>query len=316
MPKLQERCIKAFPEVPDLIHVYRALCGYYTIPIGGGEGAAFDLDYRTFVNKYQLDPVHTYHCLESLERDGWIMLNEAIYHPSTVYISTSHDTLEEFQAQNIHLGQLLKTLLRNYEGLFLEPVRIREQDLARLLNTKTESIGEELTILDKEGIITYTPATELPRVTFLRERVEDRNLTFDKALITRLRNQALARVQSVEHYITSETCREQNLLAYFGEKGREVCGSCDICRSKRKNISYDAILLRIPETGIALKELLGGFSATDQPEVRELLSVLESSRSLRTTSRKSSESALSMMVKSGLRPAASAYILSSLLAVA
>ncbi len=29
-------------------------------------------------------------------------------------------------------------------------------------------------------------------------------------------------------------CRNQQLLAYFGEKNREDCGQCDICRKKIK----------------------------------------------------------------------------------
>jgi len=275
LPRLQERCIKAYPDIPDLVHVYRALCGYYSITIGGGEGETYNLEFREFLSKYQLDSVHTYHCLQGLERDGWILLNEAVHHPSTVFVEVQPDVLEAYQSRNPHHDQLLKTLLRNYEGLFLEPVRIRESDIAKLLKTKENGIIEELTVLARDGLISYIPATDMPRITFMRERVEDRNLTFDTALIARLREQAISRAQSIEDYISGDICREQYLLGYFGEQTKTPCGNCDICRSKRKGVSYDAILLRIPDTGISLKELMGSFSASDHKEVRDLLSILE-----------------------------------------
>ena len=275
LPNLEERCVKAYPDVPDLIHTYRALCGHFVIPIGGGEGASFTLQYREFVTKYSLEAVHTYHCLLGLERDGWIMLSDAIHHPSTVFIDTDQAVLDDYQQQNPGHEPLLKSLLRNYEGLFIEPVRIRESDLAKLLKKKESEIVDELTIMARDGIVAYTTATDLPRVTFMRERVEDRNLTFDTALIRQLREQALARAKSVGEYITWSRCREQYLMAYFGEETSSPCGSCDVCRSKKKGISYESILLRIPDTGIKLRELVGSFNATEQKEVHDLLSLLE-----------------------------------------
>ncbi len=275
LPRLQERCVKAYPDIPDLIYLYRALCGHYSIVIGGGVGETYDLNFREFLTKYQLDPVHTYHCLQGLERDGWIMLNEAVHHPSTVFVEASHEELNDYQFENPQRDYLLKTLLRNYEGLFLEPVRIRESDIAKLLKTKENDVVEELTLLARDGILSYVPANDMPRITFMRERVEDRNLTFDTALIERLRDQALSRARHMATFVSGDTCREQYLLSYFGEQTSEPCGNCDICRSKRKGVSYDAILLRIPDAGISLKELIGSFSASDHKEVRDLLSILE-----------------------------------------
>jgi ATP-dependent DNA helicase RecQ len=281
LPKLKERCMKAYPDVPDLVHVYRALCGNFRIPVGGGEGASFNLDFRAFLGKYRLEAVHTYHCLEGLERDGWIMLNDAVHHPSTVLIEASPEILEEYQAQHPEQDHLLKSLLRNYEGLFLEPVRIRESDIAKLMQVKESEVTDHLALLARDGIIAYSPASDLPRITFLRERVEDRNLSFDADLITRLRTQAISRAASVDSYVTGATCREQYLLAYFGEKESKPCGNCDVCRSRRKGVSFDAILLRIPAAGIPMKELMHSFSASDQNEVRDMLSVLESDELIR-----------------------------------
>ncbi len=275
IPQLMERCARAFPEVSDLVRVYRALCGYYQIPVGAGLGDMYPLEFRRFLDKYQLDAVHTYHCLEALEREGWIQMSNAVSHPSMVMIQADRDTLSTYQEEHPEHGELLRTLLRNYEGLFLDPVRIREADIAKLMGLKEKEVAALLHQLVRDVIVAYVPADDLPHITFLRERVEDRNLTFDTRLLLFLREQALHRAQSVVDYIGRTECREQYLLEYFGESTSEPCGNCDICRSLKKGVSYESVLLRIPGNGIALKDLVGGFSATLQTEVRSLLEVLE-----------------------------------------
>lgn len=276
LPKLLERAQKAYPDIAEMTRAYRALCGHFHIPVGGGEGSMFNLDFRAFVTKYQLEPVHTYHCIQGLERAGWIALSDAVFHPSTVLFTASDEWLHEYQAQRPDLEPLIKSLLRNYEGLFLEPVRIREKDLAKVLQCKEKDITEMLERMHREEIIEYTQAGESPRITFTQQRVEDRNLTFDIKLITRLREYAAIRVQSVATYLTENTCRERQLLAYFGEEEKADCGNCDVCRANRNKVSYDSVLLRIPEQGITVKELLGAFSIADRKEVSAVLTLLES----------------------------------------
>jgi ATP-dependent DNA helicase RecQ len=256
--------------------VYRALCGHFQIPLGAGAGEMFTLNFREFIEKYHLDAVKTYHCLQGLERDGWLELNEAAHHPSTVMILVNSDDLHDYQESNPENGEFLRTLLRNYEGLFIEPVRVREFDLAKLTGRKEKDIVQTLVSIARDNVIAYAPADDLPRITFLRERVEDRNLTVDTALITLLKDRAASRADSVVSYLQRTECRESYLLSYFGERADEVCGSCDICRSKRKDVSYENVLLRIPEGGIQLKELLGIYNATEQPEVQKILQVMES----------------------------------------
>jgi ATP-dependent DNA helicase RecQ len=276
IPQLRDRSIRAFPEATDLIRVYRALCGHFQIPLGAGAGEMFTLNFREFIEKYHLDAVKTYHCLQGLERDGWLELNEAAHHPSTVMILVNSDDLHDYQESNPENGEFLRTLLRNYEGLFIEPVRVREFDLAKLTGRKEKDVVETLVSIARDNVIAYAPADDLPRITFLRERVEDRNLTVDTALITLLKDRAASRADSVVSYLQRTECRESYLLSYFGEHADEVCGSCDICRSKRKDVSYENVLLRIPEGGIQLKELLGIYNATEQPEVQKILQVMES----------------------------------------
>lgn len=272
---LKERCQRAFPEPADLARVYRALCGYYQIPVGTGAGETYVLHFREFLNKYQLEAVHTYHCLKGLERDGWIQLSESVHHPSTVLVQLGRDELYDYQEQHPHEGELLRVMLRNYEGLFLEPVRIREADIGKLIGRKEKEISDMLSRLASEGVVAYVPADDYPRITFLLDRVEDRNLSLDTPLMSELRQHALQRVDSVVEYIMRTECREVFLLSYYGETAQAECGMCDICRNKRRTVSYESVLLRIPEKGISIKQLLAEFPATDQKEVRDLLAVLE-----------------------------------------
>ena len=276
IPQLHERASRAYPDASMMIQVYRALCGHFQVPVGAGAGETEALNFRAFVQKYGLNAVQTYHCLEGLERDGWIALNEAVQHPSTVMIRLAGEELYAYQDRRPEHAEFLKTLLRNYEGLFTGPVRIREQDIGRITGKKEAEVVTALQQIARDDVIVYDPAGDLPRITFLRDRVEDRNLTFDNALLQSLRERSVSRTRAVINYLEQHTCREVCLLEYFGEQATTVCGSCDICRSKGQDISYENILLKIPEAGIPLKELMRTYSSQEQKEVREILTVLES----------------------------------------
>ncbi len=273
--QLVERTERSHPQVPDLIRVYRALCSYFTIPFGAGQGESYDLDFRDFIRRYQLEAVLTYHCLQALQMDGWIYLSEAVLQPSTVLFTANRDALNECQERYPHYDNIIKSLLRNYEGLFLEPVKIHEKDVAKMLKMKEKDVVGALEELHHLNILVYRAATDLPRVTFSRQRVEDRNLTFDTERLGRLRGQAIHRAECVKEFIKGDECREQYILRYFGEESAERCGRCDSCTIDGGTVRIEDVLCRVPQNGIRLKALLTAFDTPQQTAVCEVLDLLD-----------------------------------------
>ena len=82
---------------------------------------------------------------------------------------------------------------------------------------------------------------------------------------------AKKRLDAVMNFVMdTETCRSQQLLAYFGETKSESCGGCDVCRKLRKETAskseYDAIVQMI-------ESVRRDFPAIDPAEILEKVSL-------------------------------------------
>ena len=56
----------------------------------------------------------------------------------------------------------------------------------------------------------------------------------------RLKSAYIERMETMVSYVEeSDTCRSRFLLSYFGQTESEDCGTCDVCRRKRRDICHD-----------------------------------------------------------------------------
>ena len=80
---------------------------------------------------------------------------------------------------NRKFDPILKTILRTYQGAMNNYVNIREHQLARFLNLNMKELKEAFRKMHNDGIVVYRPQKDKPQLTFLKERVDPKNLTFD-----------------------------------------------------------------------------------------------------------------------------------------
>ena len=117
--------------------------------------------------------------------------------------------------------ELLDLLMRSYSGIYTDLQYVREAD--------KDDTHQILVSLAQRGIITYIPrsvgcslalTTERQTEIYLSPSIfEERQLRF----ITKLH-------AMLEYADQNQFCREQVLLAYFGETDAAPCGHCDVCR--------------------------------------------------------------------------------------
>ena len=223
----------SFPPLEDLRQVYRALGSYFQLAVGGGMGRAFDFDIVEFCNNFKLDVLKTFSCLKILEQEGWVVMTEAIYLPSTFKVIVSREHLYDFQLKNKSLDLYVKTLLRLTEGAFQHHAKINENAMSRFLKIPVEKMIAAIHQLHKEGVIEYRPAKDKPQIIFNHERVDANNLTIDTERYKFRKERQWERIQKSIAYATTARCRSQQLLAYFDEK-TDHCGVCDVCLKRSK----------------------------------------------------------------------------------
>src|ERR1700744_1527900 len=224
-----------FPPVEEIKKVYHALGSYYQLAYGTGEGVSFDLDIGEFCSRYSLDPVKTLSSLKFLEQDEYLSFNESAFLPWRFRFEGLAEQLYNFQIQNSGWDPFIKTLLRSYGGAFENYVRLREFDLARRTNMSVQQVVEGLNQLQQIGILNYLPQTDHPQVTYLKPRLQEKELYINKRLIDERKETYRRKIEAVFAYSTHKKCRSQMLLAYFDETNAPKCGICDICLEEKRS---------------------------------------------------------------------------------
>ncbi len=233
--ELDKNFINSFPEIKIIRNVYNALCNYLQIPIGTGNERNFEFNISEFTKEYSLNTLIAYNSLKFLEKEGFLLLTDAINKPSRIIINCTNEELYRFQVENRKYEKFIKTLLRSYGGLFSNFVKIDEKELAKRLNTEEKQIIASLYFLESIGVLSYDRKSDKPLLIFLEDRVDEKQIVISPENYQFLKDTAFERLEAVKHYVQSNTkCRSKLLLEYFGEQNSLRCGECDVCLNRNK----------------------------------------------------------------------------------
>ena len=237
--KLEQRIRVSFPE-PDMIRrVYRALGNYLQVTIGGGREISFDFSVERFTMTCKFELLTAYHALKLIEREGYIQYNEDPQTAAKVHFLILRDDLYKLQVTSEDFDKFIKLLLRSYTGFFSEYVSIDEDILAKNAKVSVDVIYEYLKQLRKMKVIDYIPRRKNSVITYLRERINENDLTISPANYMHRKKVMQEHIDAVTRYAeNSDRCRSVTLLEYFGEKNAKNCGQCDYCiRHKEREVS-------------------------------------------------------------------------------
>jgi len=224
-----------YPGLKIIRSVYQALGNFFQIPVGNGKDMKSDFDLPHFAEKYNFSPLVVYNCLKFLEKEGYVMMTEAIHNPSRIFINADKETLYRFQVEHEAYDHFIKTILRSYSGVLSDFVRINEQELARRSHLTTEKVTGNLKSLEKMHLLDYIPQTDKPQLIYLQERLDAKDLFISAQNYQDRLAEAERRIDAMTTYAeSSHKCRSQLLLAYFGEHNTKRCGTCDVCIERNK----------------------------------------------------------------------------------
>jgi ATP-dependent DNA helicase RecQ len=279
---LETRAAQAFPPKKFIKSVYTALGNFYQIPVGSGKDQAFEFDLEAFGKRFNFNLIEAHSALKVLEKDEYIHLSDAFDLKSRIWIKVSYTQLYDLQLRNPNLEKFIKTLLRNYPGLFDGFGKINEEKIARILGIKPENVIKMLGYLSSTGVIEYAQATNKPQLMFSKERIADGNLHLSKENYEDRKQKHLERTQAMVDFLTNKNvCRSIQLLSYFGEESEVNCGQCDVCHSKTEgdklkgNSSIENLIKELTRKGpIHVHELAKHFERFDENQFLNTLNQL------------------------------------------
>lgn len=237
---LTSRVSKSFPPKSFIRDVYEHLAYFYEIGVGMGRDHTFIFPIRNFCAAYKYSPTEVDAALRILSNAGYIYYDSNPDDCTRLTFCVSRDNLYTLTDLTTEEDDLILCLMRQYTGLFSEYVYIDLRHLAQLLGTKPERIYMLLSELRRKHIVKFIPPRTDPKIEYLIDRVDGCDVKLHKDIYDFLQNVMEKHVKAMINYIgNTDTCRQTQLVRYFGEDSNEDCGLCEICINRRSNNSQD-----------------------------------------------------------------------------
>lgn len=270
-----------FPPIEEIKKTYQALANYFQIPIGGGQGSTFEFDLSDFCSKYALNHLTSFNSIKFLEKEGYISMTDAFFQPSRIHFTINKEELYKFQVEHAAMfDEFIKLLLRSYSGIFDAYVKISEQELGKRSGKSVEEVRKLLKDLEMHEVISYSPQTEMPKITFLGERIDAKNIHISPENFLLRKKKAIERKEAILHYVETKTkCRSQMLLSYFGETDLYRCGVCDFCLERNKlemsNLEFEKVTEQVKkllsQKSLSLNDLVNAIKNSSEDKTIKVI---------------------------------------------
>ena len=232
---LKKRVTQGFPDKNYIRQVYRLLGDFFGLEEGLGHGLAFEFDPAHFVKTYKLELTTTLSAIKVLQVAGYLECTTEVHARSRISFLVLRDQLYKIELGDLLLERLVEYILRNYPGIFVQYAYIDEEILAGKLGVKRQQVYESLLLLARRRIIGYIPGNDRPYIVYHQPRVPAHYLHIGPEAYEDRKQAYAVKVGHMAGYIElTDSCRQLYLMAYFGQREKEVCGICDLCLEQKK----------------------------------------------------------------------------------
>ena len=219
--KIRKRIIDTYPPKEFVESVYHKTMDFLQIGAGSGLGHRFALHMDQLCHVMKLPVLQTYSALHILTQAGYIDFEEEHETQPRVQILVPRHHLGEYNLSR-EQAELLDVLMRGYSGIYTDLQYVREAD--------KDDTHPLLVSLAQRGIITYIPRSIGCSITMTNERQTE--IYLSPAIYEQRQARFISKINAMLEYAEqNQFCREQLLLAYFGEINASSCGHCDVCRA-------------------------------------------------------------------------------------
>lgn len=222
-----------FPKKEVVNRVYEHLACFFSVGVGSGTNLSFNFDMDKFCHNFHYFPTTVTASLEILKLSGYLDYSFDNRQMSHIIFLIDRDNLYLLRNNTSTTDSVIEELLRLYGGLFTSLVPIDEGLIAQYCNITRAEVQSSLITLSQRDIIRYIPPQNTPYIRFVRPRVDTENIIIPPTAYDNRLSKHKSREQAVEGYLLStDLCRSQYLLSYFGEADSDPCRQCDVCLGK------------------------------------------------------------------------------------
>lgn len=233
---LSRRITETFPDKDYIRRVYELAGNFLEVAVGSGYNQLYEFNFNLFCKRFDLRPVPAHSALTLLTQSGYIEFTEEISTRSRLMVLLQKQELYDLRLDP-DTDRVFQLILRTYTGLFADYVFINEPLLAGRLNVSEQVIYEALLTLSRQHAIHYIPRKTTPYILYTTSRELPKHVELPRSVYEQQRERLTRRIEAMKAFaFNADECRVNTMLRYFGEKPEKPCGTCDVCRSRKKSI--------------------------------------------------------------------------------
>ena len=233
--RLRQTATVSFPSLEYVEDIYHKVHVMYGIPYDAGKGMLLKFDLYEFCRRFGLNRTSAWYAIKYIEREGhWTVMADVDVQTKVMFI-VSRTALYDIPFPDRKMAQLAEILMRRYTGIFSFPVQVDEQYLADHASVTVPELRQLLYRMSLEHFIKYIPGDHATVIWLSEDRLRPKNVRLTPERHEMLRSTYMERMDTMIGYVEeTDTCRSRFLLEYFGQTDSADCGTCDVCRQKKK----------------------------------------------------------------------------------
>ncbi len=230
----QNRIQQSYPTREQLEKVYLSLCDMYELAQGSFMEKSHELEVQKLQKRAQLPVSICQASLRLLNQFGIIAWQKNVPPTFRIQFNLSRDMLQKFKerTKNPDKAEFVDKLERvlNPEA-FYDMTDVDQEELSKALDLNRNGLIKALNVLmQNDQILAFLvdEARDLVRVLGPRST----KLPLNKNEVENHRKILLSKLEKMNAYVNTDTCREVFLRNYFGDTNAKPCGNCDNCMNR------------------------------------------------------------------------------------
>lgn len=229
----------AYPDFSLITKVYKHLFIFLQIQLYEGMGFSYLYNLIQYAHSLKIKPKLLHNIIEVFDSLGLVSLIEERSSKDLVKLIANPRDLREAKIGD-ERRSVIEFLMRHYERIWDEYIEIDLSSMEKILNL--EGIYDILKSLSNSGYIRYYHHDDGLRLHILQNRMATKDFERLETHYKKIKKSRQDRIKGITHLINSKTCRNREILKYFGEEMNEGCGHCDNCQPSQ-SIDLDKIVL-------------------------------------------------------------------------
>lgn len=258
-----------FPPLDEIKSIYEKICSYLQIAIGDGLYASYVFNIHEFCAREHIYGGKVRAAIKLLQQNGYMTLTEELENPARIMFCVSRDDLYKIRINRQDLDHIIRTILRMYNGVFMEFKAIDEREIASTSGYTAERVKELLKIMWQQRIIRYIPSNTSPMIFMDEERLPVQDIYISpETYLLRQRYMEERFNNMIEYANNEDECRSIILQRYFSDNEAVPCGICDRCLATRRQHAAadkslnDKILELLKQAPLSARDIAREIKAT------------------------------------------------------